>query len=71
MRITLNDFDFVRRYTEHAGSDLGKTRRVTLSRALRAAKDRRARIGMDDHPRAFVTGSPEPDCAHRHRRCGA
>src|SRR5262249_4295962 len=51
--------------------DLRETRAVALPGALRAAKNRRACVRMDDDTRAFVAGAPQSDRGHTYRRSDA
>src|SRR4029453_5557020 len=71
LRVSLHDFDVVERNSKHAGRNLGETGGVALPGALRAAEHGCAPIGVYDHARAFVAGSPKSDRTHRHRRSGA
>src|SRR5262245_60942058 len=68
--VALHHVDVLERNSKHIGCNLGETGGMTLARALRAAKYGRAPVGMDDHTRAFVASSPEPDRTQCHRRPG-
>src|SRR5215475_1016216 len=71
LRVSLHHVDVVKRNAKHTGGNLGETGGMTLAGALRAAEHGRTPVGMDDHARAFVARSPEPDCTQCHRRPGA
>src|SRR5262249_55489620 len=68
LRVSLHDFNILECDSQHARSDLRETGGMTLTRALCAAEDRCAAVIVNDNARALVSGTPETDHAHRHRR---
>src|SRR5262249_43429648 len=68
LRVALYDFNILECDSQHGRSDLRETGGVTLTCALCAAKYRCAAVIVDDNARALVSGPPETDHAHRHRR---
>src|SRR5262245_23774240 len=71
LRVSLHYVDVVERNAKHTGGNLGETGGMALAGALRAAERGRPPVGMDDHARAFVAGSPEADRTQCDRRSGA
>src|SRR5262245_22249700 len=68
LAVALDDGNILDGSSEYAGRDLSETGGMALAGALSAAEYGRACVGMHNHTRALVAGTPKPDGVHGHRR---
>src|SRR5215468_10824610 len=68
LAVALDDGDVLDGNSKHAGRNLSEAGGMALAGALRAAEHCRACVRMNDHARAFVAGTLQPDGVQGHRR---